>query len=361
MSTCRKCGQEIKFRYIDGVCIPIHLNGYCEGRSPYSDDAIRKAVHARCPRCGQMAYFLRHNGGTVWMDELGAPWPKHKCSDWVPQRKVNTDAAAKPKAVLKPVVARTDLRQCPFCPSMVRLDRYENHLKKMHKNDSTPQPTQAVISKSSPPILGSAIPTAASPHVEAVKSVQEEPADQSQSTTELDKQGRRYRDNRTAMVKSIKCDGHIAKVHKDRKTSHAKAQGQKLLTVHGLNGSKATLSVDDITNLPQHTLKGLDHGAPVVLQGVLLSDVLSKVAMPIGNRFRITAYVLAEGRGGNRAVFSWAEVDPIFMECKVYVIIRRDNQPLIKHAGPLQLLVLGDRRSTRWLRQLTAVKVKQAN
>jgi len=34
-----------------------------------------------CPRCGAPVYFVRHNGGSVWLDELGYPWPKHPCFD----------------------------------------------------------------------------------------------------------------------------------------------------------------------------------------------------------------------------------------------------------------------------------------
>jgi len=32
-----------------------------------------------CPMCGEQVYFVRHNGGKVWFDELGPPWPKHPC------------------------------------------------------------------------------------------------------------------------------------------------------------------------------------------------------------------------------------------------------------------------------------------
>jgi hypothetical protein len=34
-----------------------------------------------CPRCGGAVFFVRHNGGSVWFDELGHPWPKHECFD----------------------------------------------------------------------------------------------------------------------------------------------------------------------------------------------------------------------------------------------------------------------------------------
>lgn len=34
-----------------------------------------------CPQCGNQVYFVRHNGGSVWFDDLGPPWPKHSCFD----------------------------------------------------------------------------------------------------------------------------------------------------------------------------------------------------------------------------------------------------------------------------------------
>ena len=34
-----------------------------------------------CPVCGAAVFFVRHNGGSVWFDELGKPWPKHLCFD----------------------------------------------------------------------------------------------------------------------------------------------------------------------------------------------------------------------------------------------------------------------------------------
>ena len=34
-----------------------------------------------CPICGADVFFIRHNGGCVWVDELGWPWPKHACFD----------------------------------------------------------------------------------------------------------------------------------------------------------------------------------------------------------------------------------------------------------------------------------------
>ena len=37
--------------------------------------------HTACPECRKPVYFIRHNDGSVWVDELGWPWPKHACFD----------------------------------------------------------------------------------------------------------------------------------------------------------------------------------------------------------------------------------------------------------------------------------------
>lgn len=43
------------------------------------------AAPSTCPRCRRAVYFIRHNGGAVWVDELGWPWPKHACFDNEPE------------------------------------------------------------------------------------------------------------------------------------------------------------------------------------------------------------------------------------------------------------------------------------
>lgn len=34
-----------------------------------------------CPYCRKDVFFIRHNGGSFWVDLLGWPWPKHECFD----------------------------------------------------------------------------------------------------------------------------------------------------------------------------------------------------------------------------------------------------------------------------------------
>lgn len=90
MATCSRCGQPVEFRYVDGRCIPLHLYGGCGGSggstvrdfSGYSTSPDSCCFKTICPSCGEGVFFIRHNGGSVWIDPpLGPPWEKHPCMD----------------------------------------------------------------------------------------------------------------------------------------------------------------------------------------------------------------------------------------------------------------------------------------
>jgi hypothetical protein len=93
MPTCSRCGQRIEFRYIDGRPTPLHVDGggwTCSGHggsavkdySGYQRDSNGCCFLTNCPECRDPVYFIRHNGGSVWIDPpLGWPWYKHRCMD----------------------------------------------------------------------------------------------------------------------------------------------------------------------------------------------------------------------------------------------------------------------------------------
>ncbi len=78
MSTCRNCGRTINFRHIGGRNVP--LGCACEPE-PRARSASREHFCRQtwCPKCDDSVFFLRHNGGSVWLNDLGWPWPKHEC------------------------------------------------------------------------------------------------------------------------------------------------------------------------------------------------------------------------------------------------------------------------------------------
>lgn len=90
---CRFCGRQIVFRHEGGQVRPIHIEGggWCEGYEsrPKPLQGIRTFRFAfeshnfchptKCPKCKRRCFFIRHNDGSVWVDKLGWPWPKHEC------------------------------------------------------------------------------------------------------------------------------------------------------------------------------------------------------------------------------------------------------------------------------------------
>jgi len=136
------------------------------------------------------------------------------------------------------------------------------------------------------------------------------------------------------------------------------------IKVTGLGGKSVTLAGGDLAKLPQQTVKTTDHGTPATFQGVLLTDVLAKVDLPAGEKFHKTAashFLVVDARDGYRAVFAWAELDSSFMDKSVYVVTQRDGKPLPDADGPFQLVAPGEKRTARWVRQVTALTLKQAN
>lgn len=92
MPTCNLCGEEVEFRYIGGRPKPIHASGrWCTGHISGYSPAVAKPFetivsyvnpNAHCPLCGERVFFYQSsNGGRVFFEHLGWPWPKHPCTD----------------------------------------------------------------------------------------------------------------------------------------------------------------------------------------------------------------------------------------------------------------------------------------
>jgi hypothetical protein len=119
MTICNLCGQPIEFRTIDGEPRPFHPPGGCTGRmeSAAVERTNPSPVYIPCPKCGDRTWFLRHNGGSFWVDTLGPPWPKHPCFDgagFVGKRPFS--------------VGPQTWHNCDFCAAIVPRQSYAAHV-----------------------------------------------------------------------------------------------------------------------------------------------------------------------------------------------------------------------------------------
>ncbi|HKE24036.1 MAG TPA: molybdopterin-dependent oxidoreductase [Bryobacteraceae bacterium] len=138
---------------------------------------------------------------------------------------------------------------------------------------------------------------------------------------------------------------------------------QSSLTIQGVDGKAVELSAADLSKMTQETFTAGDHGTTVSFEGVPLAEVLGKAALPTGEKFHgsgASYYVVIEAKDGYRAVFAWAELDSGFMDKPVYLALKRDRKPLSDKDGPFQVVAPGEKRAARWVRQVTAIRIRPA-
>ncbi len=107
----------------------------------------------------------------------------------------------------------------------------------------------------------------------------------------------------------------------------------------GLPAASATLTV---------------HGTSSACTGVWLSDLLARAGVPAGAALRgaaLATVIVADAADGYRVVFSLGELDARFGHVPVLVADHCNGVPLGAD-GPVRLVVSGDSRGARSLRQL---------
>ena len=134
-----------------------------------------------------------------------------------------------------------------------------------------------------------------------------------------------------------------------------------LLQVAGEVAHPLSLSAEELAKLPRQTVQAKGHdGVESQFEGVPLVEILAKAGVPTGKDLRgpaMALYVVVEAADGYRAVFALAELDPAFTDRVVLLADRRDGKPLSARDGPFQIIVPGEKKHARWVRQVIRLKV----
>jgi len=121
---------------------------------------------------------------------------------------------------------------------------------------------------------------------------------------------------------------------------------------------------EDLATLPRREVRARDRdGAEATFAGVALVDLLRLAGVPLGDKLRgsnLALYLLIEAADGYRVVFALPELDPAFTERVVLLADHRDGQLLAETEGPLRLVVPGEKRYARWVRQVHAGTIRRA-
>ena len=137
-----------------------------------------------------------------------------------------------------------------------------------------------------------------------------------------------------------------------------------VVKVEGEVSTPLRLTAAELNQLPRQTVTARAHdGKESRFEGVALFDVLKKAGLPTGNELRgkaVALFLVVEAADGYRAVFALPELDPAFTDRVILLADRRDGQALSSRDGPLQIVVPGEKRHARWVRQVIALRIGRA-
>jgi DMSO/TMAO reductase YedYZ molybdopterin-dependent catalytic subunit len=166
------------------------------------------------------------------------------------------------------------------------------------------------------------------------------------------------------------CLGSVNDLRAQDKTAEMATLNAPATTSLDLRGdvpNPRPIDASELRQLPRaetRTADPRDPGKEIVYSGVPLLEVLKAGGLRIesgmaGMRETVTLTVLVEAADGYRAVFALAELDPELTDRVVILADTKDGQPLPGREGPLRLIVPGEKRPARWVRQVTAVTVRK--
>jgi hypothetical protein len=137
-------------------------------------------------------------------------------------------------------------------------------------------------------------------------------------------------------------------------------------TVRVLVDGKPPLTLDGkaLAAMPRTSIDtaAVHHQAAAHWQGVSLEEILQRAGAPSGEQLRghgMTTIVRVSASDNYQVVFSLGELDPMLGNEQVVLATTQDGHPLIKD-GPFRLIVPGDKRPARWIRNVTTIEVTSA-
>ncbi|MBK1881370.1 molybdopterin-dependent oxidoreductase [Luteolibacter pohnpeiensis] len=123
--------------------------------------------------------------------------------------------------------------------------------------------------------------------------------------------------------------------------------------------SKITVDAEAWSKLPHEDLTATGHDKKEHrYSGVAMAKLLEKIGAPAGDQLRgkaMTEAVLITAADGYQIVFSLAELDASYRSNPVILADAADGKPLEGNEGKLMLIVPGDAKHARWIRQVERI------
>jgi DMSO/TMAO reductase YedYZ molybdopterin-dependent catalytic subunit len=142
----------------------------------------------------------------------------------------------------------------------------------------------------------------------------------------------------------------------------AQQGGTGILQIGGDVGHPRTFQEQDWKQLKHISISATNahDKKTATYSGVPLRDLLQEAGVPLGENLRgkaLAISIVIIASDGYQVTFSIAELDESIGNAQVLVADSEDGKPLGPTAGPLRLVVPGDKRPARWVRMVKAIRV----
>lgn len=126
-------------------------------------------------------------------------------------------------------------------------------------------------------------------------------------------------------------------------------------------GESITINLETLMSLPyiEKELTGHEQQSHLY-RGVPLTEVLYLVHQKFDQaaiRENLNKYILVKAHDNYQVIYSATEVDPQFKEEVIFLAYQVDGKELLEHAGPFQMIVPGEKKHARWIREVKSISV----
>lgn len=132
------------------------------------------------------------------------------------------------------------------------------------------------------------------------------------------------------------------------------------LTIRRVDGTDRVLSGAELRALPRQSFEASDHGTATRFSGVPLRAVLQAAGAGPIDSLRgplLRRVVSLVGADGYSASIALTDLDASIGARQVFVVDSANGRALPSAQGPWRVVVVGDARAARWVRQLVRVRV----
>ncbi len=136
--------------------------------------------------------------------------------------------------------------------------------------------------------------------------------------------------------------------------------GEYLLDVIDEAGVKHAIDREAFLALPRQSANVTSREMDVGFQGASLVDLLKSVGVKFGSDLRgkrTPTVAIVEATDGYRVVLSLLEIDPSTTDRMAIVADEVDGKPLDARLGPYRLVIPGDKREVRWIRNVRTILI----